>query len=142
MTRYSLLGSPTRAIFLVIVILLVGTGVVAARQSGWLDDSRSVPNGGKVLTDIAGDTQRATLADGAVDRAEYEAAVDATIACLRAAGIEVRGPHAEGDRLAFTFHSPDRSAHDQALVVYNQCYEEHQIGVDQAWANVAEGGSE
>ncbi|MBN9494558.1 hypothetical protein J0H33_14615 [bacterium] len=86
--------------------------------------------------DGAGASVAAALADGAVTRDQYRAAVHATMQCLEDAGVSVHDVRDTGDRIQFQFGGGQISHEELAAqkAVYERCYNQYERAVDIAWA--------
>ena len=80
---------------------------------------------------------KAALSDNKVTRDEYVAAVDATVACMRAAGIRVSDPVWSGGSLAYTSEFPSQEGLSAGKAVTESCYEDYLRGIDIVWSATA-----
>ena len=87
------------------------------------------------------DSQRTALADRTVDYAEYEAAIETALDCMRdaGAGVVTNGTHVVGAKtlIDYTVDIPDDA--DGLLAETDACYERHAALVDMLWQT---GGTE
>ena len=85
--------------------------------------------------------QAELVVDGHVDRAGYERAVNATVACLRGRGVTVADPEPSSDgrflHFSYSVVTPaggDRAAADaDAQQKYAECYLQNQSVIDPIW---------
>ena len=77
---------------------------------------------------------KAALSDNKVTRDEYVAAVDATVACMRAAGIRVSDPVWSGGSLAYTSEFPRQEGLSAGKAKTESCYEDYLRGIDIVWS--------
>ena len=73
------------------------------------------------------------FADNKITRDEYVAAVDATVACIRAAGISVSDPLWSGGRLVYTAEFQTQGELTTGKPTTESCYAGHLRGIDIAW---------
>jgi len=78
--------------------------------------------------------QAAILDDGVVTRAEYESAVNATIACLAGQRFKVSTPVEKDGRLDFHFATAVLDEGARYRGAYRDCHVQHQRDVDPVWA--------
>jgi len=118
----------------------------AASESGNATDSsttvvETAPSGGVVVAAReagASEEQVAVLEGGEVSFADYEAAVNRSIACMRAAGIEVVGGEVDDSRgypvIPYSFAgSSEGRSDEQTLALADACMSEHSMFVEGAY---------
>lgn len=120
--------------------VVVGLGVLAAGALALSNlGSRAVDEFIAERRDTAPVEQQAAFADGSLTFDEYSQAVDATVACLAAAGYEVI-PALEADgRYVWEYTIKQGETAQAFSAVYNECYVTYQRDIDVAWARVLSG---
>ncbi len=139
-----IIGSLVLALVLALGLLgCAAEGPPAAEQLGarTRENARgTLPVGVTLPADVPHE-QLELIVDGHVDRAAYERAVHATVACLRNKGVKVAdpAPSSDGRFLHFSYSvvtpaGGDRAAADaDAQRKYADCYLQHQSVVDDLW---------
>ncbi len=121
---------PRAVITIVTVVTAVGAVVILVLAA---PQASSNPEDDRSLFMEAAPEAEAILADGVVTRAEYDAAMAATIACARAEGVLVTEPRFDGWRYDYRVITSDDNDR-QPSRAFDRCYGEHLRAVDQAWA--------
>lgn len=116
-----------------VAVFALTAGFVAFRVSG----SESADGEKAALTAndlplLGGDAvQQAALADGAASQEDRRVAADATVSCIRDAGIQVSDPSWDGQRYRYSSGPfASKSELDSAKPVLERCYAEHLRGLD------------
>ncbi len=132
MTTNALLRSDIRRVTLSTILLSVCIGGAVVGFAVASSGAANGAAGGTVealVASLPADTseqQRGVLADGDVSQDEYEAAVAATIGCMRSAGVEVLVTPAQGRRpTRFGFVAADLTAASTSREVMGKCESEH-----------------
>lgn len=127
---------------LAMAVLAVGavglSGVAAWRATLGAEFSRETPRAADyaATASAAGGTQLNALSDGTVTLEEYNAAVDATASCVRAAGVDASVQAGAGLKPASVVLPPAASLAeaDRARAIWTDCEKEHAEAVQTTWA--------
>lgn len=117
-----------------VAVITVAVAVGSFAAGGCSDDGNGIA-GDRVENSIP-PAERAALADGEITFDEYEASIEAVVACIADAGIDVSGPVPDVDRPGF-LHFETVSAEaddDDATAIVDACEAELSSDVALAWA--------
>ena len=117
---------PRAVIAIVTVVTAVGAVVILVLAA---PQASSNPEDDRSLFMEAAPEAEAILADGVVTRAEYDAAMAATIACARAEGVLVTEPRFDGWRYDYRVITSDDNDR-QPSQAFDRCYGEHLRAVE------------
>jgi hypothetical protein len=129
-----------------VVVVLTATAACGDDPAGdlaaELRDENVLPAGVTLPADREiPDQQRVALEDGVVQRAEYEAAVNGTVACLRAEGVTVSDPEPSSGGRFLEYHydivtppgGDEAAGTARVQALYGNCYVQHEAIVGEAW---------
>lgn len=130
--RRTALAFPVLGVALAAGVIWLVRGDVPAAGAG---DTSAVPAVERSwLVDDAPEPQQAALADLAVDRSEYVAAIGAERACMAGRGVATSEPEWQGNQLTYTFGgTPSRDGLMAPKAIYQECHELYGKHVAVGW---------